>query len=236
MKSIIKLNLIILLALSPFLSSNGQSRETITLQRGWKFSKGSIAHAEQPKLDDSKWQDVTVPHDWAIGEPAIVDGDGNNGKLPWKGEGWYRQVLDIPAGYAGKNIILVFDGVMSKPEIFINGKLAGKWDYGYNSFYVDITAFIQPKAKNLLAVHADTRTHDTRWYPGAGIYRKVQMLVLDPVHVEVWGTQVTTPVVKASYADVRVMNKVVNNSKVNEEKIKVKTIIINQKGTEVGRK
>ena len=232
----ITLQLVILLALFPFLASHGQTREIITLQTGWKFSKGNIPNAEQSKFDDAKWQDVSVPHDWAISGPTIVDGDSNTGKLPWKGEGWYRRGLEIPADYSGKNVILIFDGIMAKPEVFVNGQLAGKWDYGYNSFYLDITKYLQFKGKNELAIHVDTREHDSRWYPGAGIYRKVQMVVVDPVHVGVWGTQITTPVVKVNYADVRVMTKVVNNSLNKEEKIKVENIILNLKGKEIARK
>jgi beta-galactosidase len=230
------LQLVIVLSMFPFLASRGQSREIITLQTGWKFSKGNFEKAAQLKFDDSKWQEVTIPHDWAIAEPTVVDGDGNTGKLPWKGEGWYRKSLDIPAGYSSKNIILIFDGIMSKPEVFVNGQLAGKWDYGYNSFYLDITKLLNFSGKNLLAIHADTRNHDSRWYPGAGIYRKVQMMVVDPVHVGVWGTQITTPVVKVNYADVRIMIKVYNNSLNNEEKIRVENIIINPKGTEIAKK
>ena len=101
-----------------------QARDIITLQSGWKFAKGNIDGASQLKFDDSKWQTVSVPHDWAISEPTIVDGDSNTGKLPWKGEGWYRRSLDIPAGYAGKTVYLIFDGIMSQPEIFVNGQLA----------------------------------------------------------------------------------------------------------------
>jgi len=98
----------LLLVVFPFLASKGQSREVITLQTGWKFSKGNFDKASQLKFDDSKWQDVTVPHDWAIGEPTVVDGDGNTGKLPWKGEGWYRKSMEIPAKYASKNVYLIF--------------------------------------------------------------------------------------------------------------------------------
>lgn len=230
------LKIAVLLIVFPFLASMGQSREIITLQTGWKFSKGNFEKAAQLKFDDSKWQDVTLPHDWAIGEATLVDGDGNTGKLPWKGEGWYRKSLDIQAGYSGKSIILIFDGIMSKPEVYLNGQLAGKWDYGYNSFYLDVTKLVNFSGKNELAIHADTRDHDSRWYPGAGIYRKIQMLVVDPVHVGVWGTQITTPVVKVNYADVRIMNKVYNNSGNTEDKIKVENIILNPKGTEIARK
>jgi beta-galactosidase len=212
-----------------------QAREVITLQTGWKFAKGN-QDASQADFDDSQWQKVFIPHDWAISGPTIADGEGNTGKLPWKGEGWYRRSLEIPSAYNGKNVYLVFDGIMSNPEVYINGKLAGKWDYGYNSFYIDITRYLQFSGKNLLAIHVDNREHDSRWYPGAGIYRKVQMIVVDPVHVGVWGTQVTTPIVKPNYAEVRISTTVYNNSENNEEKVKVENIIINPKGIEIASK
>ena len=230
------LQIAIILLVFSFLTSTGQTRELITLQTDWKFSKGSFEKASQLKFDDSKWQDVTIPHDWAITEPTVIDGDGNTGKLPWKGEGWYRKSLEIPAAYSGKNIILIFDGIMSKPEVYLNGQLAGKWDYGYNSFYLDVTKLVNFSGKNQLAIHADTRDHDSRWYPGAGIYRKIQMMIADPVHVKVWGTQITTPIVKSNYAEVRIMNTVINNSGNAEDKIRVENIILNQKGTEIARK
>jgi beta-galactosidase len=227
---------VIMLLLFVITISSVQAREIITLQTGWKFAKGNFEKASQPKFDDSKWQDVSVPHDWAISGPTIVDGESNTGKLPWKGEGWYRRSLEIPAGYSGKNIYLIFDGIMSCPEVFLNGQLAGKWDYGYNSFYLDVTKYLQVNGKNELAIHVDTRKHDSRWYPGAGIYRKVQMLVVDPVHIGVWGTQITTPVVKSNYADVRIMTTVFNKSNSNEENVKVENIILSPKGAEIGRK
>ena len=214
---------------------NIQARETKTLQTGWKFAKGNFDDASKPGFDDSKWQNVSVPHDWAISGPVIADGDGNTGKLPWKGEAWYRRNLDIPSDYKGKSVYLVFDGIMSNPEIFVNGKLAGKWDYGYNSFYLDITEYLNIGGENILAVYVDNRNHDSRWYPGAGIYRKVRMIVVDPVHVGVWGTQVQTPIVKPGYATVRIMATVYNKSNNPEAKIKVENIISNQKGTEIVR-
>ena len=119
-----------------------QVRTATELRFGWKFFKGSVDNASQVDFNDSDWRDVVIPHDWAVGEPFIVDGDGNTGKLPWKGEGWYRKSLNIPAEYRDKRIYLLFDGIMAFPEIFINGKPAGRWDYGYNSFYLDITDYV----------------------------------------------------------------------------------------------
>jgi beta-galactosidase len=212
------------------------AREITPLLEGWKFSKGSNELAYQPDFDDSKWKTVTIPHDWAIEGPFDMEGEGNTGKLPWKGEGWYRNELKISAESAGKTIYLIFDGIMAFPEIYINGKLAGKWDYGYNSFYLDITPFAQPGKKNTIAIHADTRQHDSRWYPGAGIYRKIQMLTVNPQHIDVWGSYVTTPIVKPSYTDVRIAHTLVNTSDKPLESLTLENIILHPDGYEVARK
>jgi beta-galactosidase len=214
----------------------GMAQDVVTLQTGWKFMKGSTKNAFQKDFDDAKWREVTIPHDWAIEGPVLVNGDGNTGKLPWKGEGWYRKYLEIPASYSGKQVYLLFDGVMAFPEVYVNGKLAGKWDYGYSPFYLNITSLLQIGAKNSIAVHADTRMHDSRWYPGAGIYRKVQMIVTNPVHTSIWGTFITTPVVKPNYAEVRIMTTLQNESQVNEDKVVVEQVILNPKGVEISKK
>jgi beta-galactosidase len=107
-----------------------QSREVLTLQKDWKFIKGNPENAAKTDFDATSWQSVNIPHDWAIGEPFIIYGDGNTGKLPWKGEGWYRKKLEIPSAYKHKRIYLIFDGVMAFPKVYVNGKLAGEWDYG----------------------------------------------------------------------------------------------------------
>jgi beta-galactosidase len=168
-----------------------QERASTELSSGWKFFQGHVEEAHRPDLDDSGWEAVSIPHDWAIAGPFIPDGDGNTGKLPWKGEGWYRKWVDIPGDDPGKTVYLLFDGVMAFPTVYLNGEFAGRWDYGYNSFFLDVTELIKAGEPNLLAVHADTRQHDSRWYPGAGIYRKVTMIAVGPVHVAVWGTFVT---------------------------------------------
>jgi len=129
----VRLNIVLIVFL--VLSFKIQAREVITLQTGWKFAKGNYELASQISFDDSQWKEVTIPHDWAIEGPVMVDGDGSTGKLPWRDEAWYRKKLDIPVSYAGKHIYLVFDGIMSSPKVYINGKLAGEWDYGYSSFY-----------------------------------------------------------------------------------------------------
>ena len=91
----------------------GQDRQTLTLHTGWKFAPGPNDNAFLPDFNDAGWTSVTVPHDWAIAGPFDPQGDGNTAKLPWKGEGWYRYILDLPATAFGKRIFLIFDGVMA---------------------------------------------------------------------------------------------------------------------------
>jgi beta-galactosidase len=220
--------------IAPLGAQDGPQREVTTLRTGWRFAEGSHPEAYRPEFDDGGWETVQVPHDWAIDGPFIDGGDGSTAKLPWQGEGWYRKTLDVPASYAGKRVYLVFDGVMAFPEVYLNGALVGTWDYGYTSFHLDITDHVRPGEGNLLAVHADTRQHDSRWYPGAGIYRKVRMLTVDPVHVDVWGTYITTPIVKPSYADARIRTTVRNATEA-EEVVVVEQVVVNPEGREVAR-
>ena len=129
------------------------------------------AGAETAAVDDAGWTTVRVPHDWAIAGPFEPRGTAT-GKLPWRGEGWYRKTFTSPPPMRAR-VYLVFDGVMAIPKVYVNGRRAGGWDYGYMSFRVDATALVKPGGPNVVAVHADTRQHGSRWYPGAGIYRKV---------------------------------------------------------------
>ena len=236
MKNVISLLVVFLpLALVPGpLSSQTSPREVVTLQTGWRFARGERADAHLPAFDDDGWEQVQVPHDWAIGGPFIRDGDGNTGKLPWRGQGWYRRELEVPSAWAGKRVYLVFDGVMAFPRVWVNGELAGAWDYGYTSFYLDVTDHLAPGDANVLVVHADTRDHDSRWYPGAGIYRKVRMVAVDPVHVDVWGTYVTTPIVQPHYAQVRIRTAV-RNAADTDQAVTVEQVVLSPEGREVAR-
>ena len=209
-----------------------QPRSSYTLDT-WRFAQGAHDGAAAWQFDDSQWQQVRVPHDWAISGPFIVDGDGNTGKLPWKGQGWYRTTTTFPQLHTDQRVYLLFDGVMAFPRVFVNGTLAGKWDYGYNSFFVDITPHVR-SGRNLIAVHADTRPHDSRWYPGGGLYRKVQVIVTHRVHVPIWGTHITTPIVKPHYADVQIATTVRNTLPTNQT-ITVRHTITNAAGQEAGQ-
>ena len=213
-KSVLLLTLLFVCAVQ--LSKAG-TRNWINFNDNWHFTKGNPENAQAVNFDDSSWEVVSVPHDWAIKGPFNEKEPGFTGKLPWKGEGWYRKTFTVDAADQGKIVYFLFDGIMSSPKVYINGKLAGKWDYGYNSFFLNVSDLINFGGKNTIAVYVDTRNHGSRWYPGAGIYRKVRMLVADPVHTEIWGTYITTPKVTDTYGEVRILNNVNNWSDADKE-------------------
>jgi beta-galactosidase len=184
----------------------------VNFNSDWRFIKGEQpAEAAQMDFDDSGWDPVQLPHDWAITGPFNPDEHGYSGKLPWKGVGWYRKTFTLPAADSGSRVYLDFDGVMAFPEVYVNGQLAGQWDYGYMSFRVDATPYVKFSQKNVVAVKADTRNQGTRWYPGAGIYRKVTMTICNPVHLGHWATFVTTPEVRAREAAVKIQTTLENH-------------------------
>jgi beta-galactosidase len=208
------------------------ARETLNFNSGWKFFLGDPENAEAMNFDDSDWQEITIPHDWAISGPFDNNLPANTGKLPWKGVGWYRKHFEMQPGQSNEQVFLIFDGVMAFPKVYINGKLAGEWDYGYNSFIIDITGFVNFSGQNLIAVKTDTHQHDSRWYPGAGIYRKVQMVITDPLHAGIWGTQITSPVIATDKAMIHVVT-IISNTSDKKESVILESHILDRFGNEI---
>ncbi len=178
---------------------------------GWRFLKADSENAAQPAFDDSSWRKLDLPHDWAIEGPFDVSYSSETGGLPISGVGWYRK--HFTGGAAGRHFALEFDGAMSNSTVYVNGKQAGGRPYGYSSFEVDITPFLNPGKDNVVAVRLAPEPESSRWYPGAGIYRNVWMVETGPVHVAHWGTYITTPAVSPEQATVMVRVEVVNPQK-----------------------
>ena len=183
-------------------------RSITSLCGEWAFAKdpSGTLDASAAAFNEAGWQTVEVPHDWAISGPFDPEGNGGTGKLPWQGVGWYRRTFEIDEAQfahvkAGGALWLEFDGVMASPKVYVNGMLAGGWDYGYMSFRVDAAPFVRA-GTNTLAVRADTRDHKSRWYPGAGIYRAVRLVAAPAVHVVPDSVFVTTPAVANDSATV----------------------------------
>lgn len=210
------------------LNLNAQRSEYL-LEKGWKFTKGEVSDAEAPSFNDTKWETVTIPHDWAIFGPFDKNNDlqnvavtqnfetqaslktGRTGGLPYVGTGWYRTTFHSTPG---KQTTLIFDGAMSEARVFVNGKEACFWPCGYNSFYCDVTGLVNEDGKNnVLAVRLENRPQSSRWYPGAGLYRNVHVVTTEKIHVPVWGTQITTPFVKDEYASVCLHTTILNAGK-----------------------
>lgn len=170
----------------------------------------------QTGFDDSAWEQVSLPHDWAIAGPfqqgSQSEVGGGMGRLPVNGVAWYRKMIEIPDLYAGKSIFLDIDGAMSYAMVWLNGKLVGGWPYGYNSWRLDLTPYIVPGEKNQLAIRLDNPNHSARWYSGGGIYRNVWLTITNPIHVAQWGTFVTTSDITESSAKVNLEVNLDNNS------------------------
>ena len=165
----------------------------------------------QPSFDDASWRKLNLPHDWGIEGPFRQEYEGETGKLPWWGVAWYRKHFPIPAGDAGRRIYLDIDGAMSNALVWVNGRFAGGWPYGYASFRLDLTPYINFGGQNVIAIRLDNPERSSRWYPGGGIYRNVWLVKTSPVHVAHWGVQVETPLVDASEGKVEAKTTVAND-------------------------
>ena len=244
-----------LMGIVGFLSSvSAQVRTEFLLEKGWKFTREDNPESVQPSFDDSQWQSVTVPHDWAIYGPFSIHNDkqnvaisqdgqkeamehaGRTGGLPFVGVGWYRTTLDIPRFAPGKKAFILFDGAMSHAQVYINGKKVGYWPYGYNSFWFDITPFIEAGKSNTLAVRLENMPESSRWYPGAGLYRNVHVVVTEDAYIPIWGTYITTPQVNDKFARVRVETKVNLPEQADPSQYRIKTILCKPDGSRLQEK
>lgn len=192
-------------------------RTTLNLKT-WQFSRDSINYSP-----------VTVPHDWAINGPfdkkwdlqnvAIVQNgetektekSGRSGALPWIGRGFYKTTVDLKK--LPKTAVLEFDGAMSDPHVYINGKLAGHWAYGYNAFRVDAAPYLK-KGKNEISVSLDNREESSRWYPGGGLYRPVQLVTnADAATINQWGCYFRTESIADGKAEISICTNINNVDK-----------------------
>ena len=206
----------VVIAVATATAALSAERSETLLRHGWQFAKG------QGDAPGARWESVSVPHDWAIYGPFDVRNDlqtvaveqngekektlktGRTGGLPFIGKGEYRTTFELPADMDGRSATLIFDGAMSHARVRVNGREVMYWPYGYNTFYVDIDS-VARAGENTLEVGLENKERQSRWYPGAGLYRNVRLVVTDKVHVPVWGTHVTTPAVRpGEWASVRV--------------------------------
>ena len=189
-------------------------RKEIILSEGWQFSRDSVA-----------WQEVCVPHDWAIsgpfdkkwdlqfvaieqnGEKEKTEKSGRSGALPWIGKGFYRKVVSIDR--QPTSAVLVFDGAMSEPVVRVNGKVAGRWAYGYNAFRIDVARFLH-RGDNTIEVSLNNLEESSRWYPGGGINRPVTLILGEDALIDDWATFFMTKEVSNDMATIEVQTALWN--------------------------
>ncbi|MBG6235855.1 beta-galactosidase [Pedobacter sp. CAN_A7] len=189
---------------------------------------GSDFPLVQKNFDDKKWEQVNLPHDWAIKGPFYKEANaivgGGMGRLPIQGVAWYRKKMNIPAADRNKSVYLELDGAMSYAMVWLNGKLVGGWPYGYNSFRLDLTPYLNFGGDNQIAIRIDNPPNSARWYPGAGLYRSVWLTKTNKVQVAQWGTSITTTNVSKASANVA-LGITIQNKGLKEEQVKVLTDI-----------
>ncbi|HEY6224155.1 MAG TPA: glycoside hydrolase family 2 TIM barrel-domain containing protein, partial [Gemmatimonadales bacterium] len=206
-------------------------RAVLDFDRDWRFHLGDVARAQEIAFADSGWRRLDLPHDWSI-EGAFSDTNPagvGGGALPG-GIGWYRKTFSL-AGDSGTLVFIEFDGVYRNSEVWINGHDLGTRPYGYSSFQYELTPYLQGgRAANVIAVRVDnSRQPNSRWYSGSGIYRHVRLVTTNRVHVDHWGTDVTTPAVSAQSARVHVRTTVRNQTP-GARRITVRTVLYDSTG------
>ena len=172
-----------------------------SLLTSWQFAMEKDSF-QIPMDEDKDWQEVVIPHDWAIYGPFDRTNDlqnvtvwqngetfpsiktGRTGGLPYMGSAWYKTTVSLTEQQLSGNVFqLLFDGAMSEAEVYVNGQKVCFWPYGYNAFHCDITAQLK-KGANEIAVRLQNREQSSRWYPGAGLYRNVHLIQKPLVYVQ----------------------------------------------------
>lgn len=225
----------LLLGSSAIFSQNSGNK---LFDEGWSFYKGGAQNAEKIDFDDSKWRKIDLPHDWSIedlpGSNSPFDPDAISqvgGGFTTGGTGWYRKSFKVNTEDTGKIIQVQFDGVYMNADVWINGQHLGNHPYGYTGFLYDISDKIKFGDMNVLAVEVKNEGQNSRWYSGSGIYRHVWLKALSKVHVEQWGTCITTPDVSSSAAKINIKTSVINENG-QPYPVTLQTRIFNEGGVE----
>ncbi len=185
------------------------------LNEGWRFSLTSDSTAYRNDFNDSRWQQVHIPHDWGVTQPMSPDCGSCQGYLPG-GQGWYRRTLHVNADTLNgdRRFYIYFEGVYNRSSVYLNGHLLGYRPSGFASFLYDLTPYLRANNDNVLAVHVDhTQQNDSRWYTGSGIYRPVWLVSAPSTHIALWGTSWKIKSLNNKKAVVEVQVELTNHNK-----------------------
>lgn len=205
-------------------------RKRIKLNDNWRFIRANEEQAERELYDDAHWSIVHIPHTWN----AI---DGANGYEYYQGACWYRKAFDVEPAYQGSRLFIEFNGSNSITDVYVNGQHIGQHKGGYSTFRFDITDAVKYGAKNIFAVKVDNTVVDDVYPQKAdftfygGIYRDVNIIVTNPVHVDLLdygssGIYVVQEQVTKEKAQLTVKVRLVNDSS-EEKRVRLWADIVN---------
>ncbi|MES2330572.1 MAG: beta-galactosidase GalB [Bacteroidota bacterium] len=220
-----------------FVHLYAQNKNRQPFNEKWKFKLDSVNKYDDPTSSHDDWRTLNLPHDWSIegtfskDNPARPDG----GALPG-GIGWYTRKFSIPVTDKGKQVFIEFDGVYRNSEVWINGYSLGVRPNGYISFQYDLTPHLHYGSEpNVITVKVDnSKQPNSRWYSGSGIYRNVWLTTVDKVHVDHYGTFISTPQVSEKAATVKIVTSL-RNSYATDHNVTVQTAVYDATGKQVGR-
>ena len=191
--------------------------------RDWKFYRADIDEGQSPDFNDTNWRNVDLPHDYSIEDAPQKAGAVQIGPFSEESEGkkstghvlggtaWYRKHFSLRKEDEDKIVKVLFDGVYMNADVWINGNHLGNHPYGYTAFSFDLTSFLNaPGEDNVLSVEIKNGGKNSRWYSGSGIYRNVTLIKTAPVHIELWGNYITTPIISDEKARVHIESNIVN--------------------------
>jgi len=204
----------------------------VNFDTGWRFHPGDVAGAEMTSFADQNWRSLDLPHDWSIEGNFRPDNPATNSgaSLPG-GIGWYRKTFSV-SDTKTKHRFIQFDGVYMNSTVWINGHELGNRPFGYSTFQYDLTPYLI-EGQNVIAVKVDNSLQpNSRWYSGSGIYRHVWLTTTSAVHVDHWGTYVTTPKVSEEEALVQVETNITNGGRENTS-LRIVSTIVDKNGNQV---
>ncbi|MGZ3766380.1 MAG: glycoside hydrolase family 2 TIM barrel-domain containing protein [Mucilaginibacter sp.] len=220
-----KLAILFYLLLCPGEFVFAQSTIKETINSNWDFFKGDIVGFPVQKSDGIKWEKVTIPHSWNVND--VNDDEPGY----YRGVGWYKKTIYVPASWINKNIYLYFEGANQVTEVYVNGKFAGKHIGGYTAFSFTINQFLVQSKDGLTANEIEVKvdnSHNENIPPlnadftfFGGIYRDVYLLAAEPVHFNLdsnasAGIKIKTPKVSGSEASVAIDGSITNKSPVKQ--------------------
>jgi Beta-galactosidase/beta-glucuronidase len=251
MKTIFKVvNMVALLLLisSTLLSQNKSLSRERQFDSDWSFlHNNNIENPEGLSSDITNWRKINLPHDWSVEDVSSQDSDNIVGPFfkrspspkydgfTYGGTGWYKKAFYLPKKDKEKKVFVCFDGVYMNSKVWLNGHLLGYRPNGYSPFNYDLTPFLNPVGeKNVILVKAENKGKNSRWYAGSGIYRSVKLLVVNPLHIDIWGVKIVTPLVSEEHSKVNVVTNIVNSGGMVKNVV-LQTQILDPKGRVIAK-